>query len=528
MAPVVQRKSSMANNESLIAMQSRFGDRFEGMRLTYCERLHWPVWRHLLAYKTYESAAIDPLEEGFLLLVKAGLSRITDIARLLGCSVRYASEMALRLATEGGTHGCIALSGGDAVTSLPGIMAVLENRQRKIPVQKSIYLLRDAVFGKWLSYGTTTFEVTSAPNPEDGQFRWLGPVATQVLNDRDTVDFAVSNTISQISEPEIIATAFEHTGMLEWVNLWLGCYQPDSGARGRFLLFNPGMEDAPLPKLTSDFERDLGEQRVRLYFKGSPYPSAELFWEALTERITNERKWEEVELNKRHLSDAQKREAEIIREHSAKDSQSTEEVEAQNEDELTRLLQEVQNLQTANAVLEKQLLEAPRSECLEASQHPPVLRDAIRNSRSLLILICPWIRTRVLRPLLPDLDAAIRRGVQVLIGYGMPRNPNHLDSSDEEALAELRKRQIDKRLWLVHLNTHEKVIIQDDSLFVNSSFNFLSYTGGDGRRESGTLQRVGVLEIRDRFLNAFPPHVRQHVQEALNANASANQSTVQG
>jgi hypothetical protein len=28
-----------------------------------------------------------------------------------------------------------------------------------------------------------------------------------------------------------------------------------------------------------------------------------------------------------------------------------------------------------------------------------------------------------------------------------------------------------------HLGTHEKVLIQDEELFMNTSFNFLSYTG---------------------------------------------------
>jgi hypothetical protein len=32
-------------------------------------------------------------------------------------------------------------------------------------------------------------------------------------------------------------------------------------------------------------------------------------------------------------------------------------------------------------------------------------------------------------------------------------------------------------LKLSHLGTHEKVLIQDEELFMNTSFNFLSYTG---------------------------------------------------
>jgi hypothetical protein len=337
----------------------------------------------------------------------------------------------------------------------------------------------------------------------------------QIADDQDAVNFA----ISQLTEPEIISTEFESTGKLEWVNLWLGCYQPSSGARGRFLLFNAAMEDAPLLELTSPFEQDLGRRPIKLYFADGPFGAAELFWEGLAERINCDRRSDEVELFKLYLADAEKREEHLLEkpqvDRSAEAEESLEHAQVRDEEELARIRKEVAEAQTTIAGLEERLLRSPRIDYLETSQHPSVLREAIRNSRSILILICPWIRIRVLRPLLPDLDAALKRDVQILIGYGMPKNANHPDNSDEEALEELRRRQSQKKLWLVHLNTHEKVIVQDNSLFVNSSFNFLSYTGGDGRRESGTLQRGNVECVREKFLNAFPLHVRQEVQETL-------------
>lgn len=95
----------------------------------------------------------------------------------------------------------------------------------------------------------------------------------------------------------------------------------------------------------------------------------------------------------------------------------------------------------------------------------------------------------------------------------MPKSAFHPDKTDDEALDELRQRQSGQQLWLEHLNTHEKVIIQDDEIFVNSSFNFFSYTGGDGRRESGTLQHGGVRLVRDKFISAFPEHIQESIRE---------------
>ena len=108
---------------------------------------------------------------------------------------------------------------------------------------------------------------------------------------------------------------------------------------------------------------------------------------------------------------------------------------------------------------------------------------------------------RVLSQYLPDLDAALQRGCEIWIGYGMPRSDFHRDRSDEKALDALyQKRERERRLFLVELGTHEKVLIKDDDLFVNTSFNWLSYDGGDGRRESGLLQEGGVQNIKEEFM----------------------------
>jgi hypothetical protein len=447
---------------------------------------------------------LDPLEEGLLLLVQAGVQSIPEAALLLGCSERYAREMSTRLAGARSSYSCLQLFGDDGLLASPRTDSVLETRHRQIPSQKNSFLLRDAVFGDWLSYGDVTFDLTPMPNPEDGPYRWLGPVVSSVSQDPDAAEYA----LACLSEREIAASELGQIGDLQWITLWLGCYQPYSGARGRYLLFNPACEDAPMLDLTLVFEQDLGRQPVRLYFLDGPLRTSELFWQSLAERIKCERKVDELESNKAYLAEVTKHEQRLRRttaisatetSHSPTASETTTAStelatpeETPIDEELLAAQRAVSAAQVKVAELECQLANAPRIEHLEAGQHPAVLREVIRQSYTLLILICPWIRIRVLRPLLPEIDAAIRRGVQILIGYGMPKSSHHPDKTDEEALDELRQRQSEQQLWLVHLGTHEKVMIQDDQVFVNTSFNFFSYTGGDSRRESGTLQRGGA------------------------------------
>lgn len=507
-------------------MERRFGDRFAGMSLTHVELLHWPVWRHTFRYTTFESVSLDPMEEGLLLLVQAGLRSIPEFAALLGCSENYTRTMSARLAAVKGSNACLQFVGESSLQPTPQTATVLEMRHRQIPVEKQAILLSDAIFGDWLSYGNVAFELTQSPNPDDGPHRWLDSVVPSITHDDEAAEY----TLSLLSEQEIVAAELEASGDLQWVTLWLGCYQPTSGSRGRFLLFNPAVEDTPMLELTLAFEQDLGRKPFKLYFPDGPLHTAELFWQRLSERILSERMTEELETNRTYLAEVAIHEQNLRQRVSVSSSQ-TDRVETSKQantapaprpvaqedsliiEELVAAQEAVSLAEAKIASLEKQLASVPRIEHLEASQHPAVLRTAIRQSKSLLILICPWIRIKVLRPLLPDIDAAIRRGVHILIGYGMPKSSFHPDKTDDEALDELRQRQSGQQLWLVHLGTHEKVIVQDDQIFVNSSFNFFSYTGGDGRRESGTLQHGGVGPFRDKFISAFPEHIQQSIRE---------------
>jgi hypothetical protein len=146
----------------------------------------------------------------------------------------------------------------------------------------------------------------------------------------------------------------------------------------------------------------------------------------------------------------------------------------------------------------RQLAAMPRVDHIEAGAHPPFVKATIAAACRDLVMICPWIKWRVLGPLLPEIDAAMKRGCRVWMGYGMPKHASHPEKSDQNALEELKRREHSGLLRLAFPGTHEKVLIQDDQVFMNTSFNFLSYSGGDGRRESGTIQGGWISELRQK------------------------------
>ena len=495
-------------------LQNRFGDRFGDMSLQYVELLHWPVWSHSLIYKTYEEIDLDVMQEGLLLLAQAGVRRLSEIAALLGCSETYTRTIATQLAASGEQHACLLFDGDEEVTPTQRTAAVLESRLHLVPAQKSCTTLRDAVFNTWLSYGDLAFHITEIPDTADGPQRWLDAAVSSENKDRG----AMQHALELLPDSEIVEAHFESEGALQWVSLWLGCYQPSSGGRGRYMLFNPAREDAPLSALTNQLESSLRSSKLPpLYFPDGKLQTSNVFWNALASRVVLEKTSELIASQRVLLGELEEKQRDTASEHDPVTAiePANSEVDALSSQHgvealLSRYTEEIERL-------EHLLSQAPRIDHLSAEQHPAVLLRAIRDAQHLLILISPWIKMRVLRSLLPELDATLRRGVLILIGYGMPPSKYHDDKNDASALELLRDRQRDSQLWLEHLGTHEKVIVQDDTLFVNSSFNFFSFTGEDGRRESGTVQRGGVTPILSKFLQAFPEHIQAAVQERSNS-----------
>lgn len=134
-------------------------------------------------------------------------------------------------------------------------------------------------------------------------------------------------------------------------------------------------------------------------------------------------------------------------------------------------------------------------------QHPGLLKEALNESTQRLLIISPWIRHQVVNwEFLTALDAALRRGVKVYIGYGIDDGEGHKGNAAQgklpitpQAEKELNKlAQKYKNFKFVYVgNTHRKSLVCDDRFAVTTSFNWLSFRGDTGkpRDERGWLVR---------------------------------------
>jgi hypothetical protein len=145
---------------------------------------------------------------------------------------------------------------------------------------------------------------------------------------------------------------------------------------------------------------------------------------------------------------------------------------------------------------------------VDVFEHPELLEKALNQSATRLLIISPWVKGAVVNTnFIAALERRLRAGVKVHIGHGIGNDDS---GSDEFALRKLHNlaNRFRSNFNLVRLeNTHAKILIFDD-VWVNTSFNWLSFRGDPNRTfrmEEGTL-----VQIPEQVDKAF-----QHYVEVL-------------
>lgn len=135
-------------------------------------------------------------------------------------------------------------------------------------------------------------------------------------------------------------------------------------------------------------------------------------------------------------------------------------------------------------------------------EHPGLLEQALLNAKKRLLIISPWIRHQVVNlEFIARMEAALKRGVQVYIGYGIDEGGDRQRNNAAQnkiAITPQAKRELDglarkfKNFRFVYVgNTHRKSLVCDDVFAVTTSFNWLSFRGDTGkpRDERGWVVR---------------------------------------
>lgn len=138
-------------------------------------------------------------------------------------------------------------------------------------------------------------------------------------------------------------------------------------------------------------------------------------------------------------------------------------------------------------------LRAMTQRCVRMHEHPGLLRKALTTSRDRLLIISPWITHYVVdRMFISSIEALLRNGVEVSIGYGLAEEEG-IKGNDkakqklaitplaEKELTSLQKR-FDNFRFVFLGNTHRKLLVCDEKFAVITSFNWLSFRGDPNKK----------------------------------------------
>jgi hypothetical protein len=159
--------------------------------------------------------------------------------------------------------------------------------------------------------------------------------------------------------------------------------------------------------------------------------------------------------------------------------------------------------------------QASASRRLRVWEHRPTMIKAIEDARERLMIVAPWITAEATdAEVMNGIEAALRRGVEVFIGYGIADDTSRERERppDPRVMDKLRRletnRRLRGRLVVRRLQTHEKIFLKDDDTYIVGSFNWLSFRGDRRRglrRESSELisDRTVVRARWEEFLVDF-------------------------
>ena len=138
--------------------------------------------------------------------------------------------------------------------------------------------------------------------------------------------------------------------------------------------------------------------------------------------------------------------------------------------------------------------------------------EAIQNSKEKLLIESPWIKRAALN-YIPELEAALKRKVNIMVLYGIEGNDEH----DFKAIREMERLvQNYKNFKLIHLPTHfestenknmvgshKKLVIKDNEYYIHGSFNFLSFNKNEGQKVANEETLLINLDVQKKWIQVF-------------------------
>jgi len=136
---------------------------------------------------------------------------------------------------------------------------------------------------------------------------------------------------------------------------------------------------------------------------------------------------------------------------------------------------------------------------IRCHEHPKMLEKALSETSERLLIISPWVRAQVVdKPFRESLERLLKKGVKVHIGYGLAEDDGNkkpkdaargkvpISDSTRRDFERLAKAYANFKVYFVG-NTHRKHLVSDQRFAIVSSFNWLSFKGSPDDRARDEL-----------------------------------------
>ncbi len=454
-------------------LERKFGSLHPGLDLVTVVPVAIPIHGYRVDMRIYEVRDYPLLNEYVLRAISIGINTVSGISDFLGIEESYVADA---VATESSENGTIGITrAGNLILSDFGVEK-LDNFTQNEARRDSSKLHVDLVTGKITKFrdpGVSPAELLKRLDVLEGE-QFIRKLKSRSQGDKSLGDFNLDLVDGLISKPNMR----KRLSVLEILDVNRSTKRP-LYVLGQVLVFSDSSAENVMLNMTVDGERQ--EEHDQFLASAEIRDSLDFEIEPAAEEVTP------ASILKETTKNRSKNVLDLIE----KITNLPEIDNFQDDDRQTSTADSPSPATIKAPTYLSPSIFRPQSEPvrLKVTDFPSLRSEAIRFSKSRLLIISPWAKVGVVnKDFIDQLGRALERGVKVDIALGIGKDFSDSHQTSISALVDLAKRNPEK-FNLYKWKSHEKLLIADNA-YIETTFNWLSFQGVTKhhyRRERGTL-----------------------------------------
>ena len=426
----MQNKSIKPDLQLLV---HKFSDYYPQFMMYDAREIDYPVYRTKVTYTVAKDQKLHPVVLSVLKIIKY-LETLNDVdvyqqlKQITQLDDKILDNILADITTKG------YLKQGDSIQLSKNGLEILKNEKEKVTELMCSYINFDGIYGSPLSDDGKF-------NPDDKKAREGAIEFKPYVKIRPRIEsldeeFADNKTLRQV--------LIENLQSEEYDIIDIQQVDPNKYFNKYFCLFYKDREEnEKLLVIGKDYELDS--------------EATELF-----DRLSNEQKFN--------------------------DNISNNCIESLNENK--ELFEQVTSEIVEEKIKPVEKIDITEGKTIEVDEHKKYFIYILENAKQSIYIQSPWVNWRTLQLYKDYIEAAVNRGVEVTIKYGLkPRNRFDKIGIDEESKRFFNS--LDKSFFrLIKGDDHSKIVICDNEFMIMGSFNWLSFGGGNEPNARGETSSI--------------------------------------